>query len=136
MFMNEENGGRGGKKYAEEARKKGENHILAIESDRGGFSPRGFSCDMEPVKKLRILGWKNLFLPYGIYDFSQSGGGSDIKPLHAAGVPVMELVPDSQRYFDIHHTSTDTFSNVSKRELELGSATMAALVYLASEYGL
>jgi carboxypeptidase Q len=136
LFMNEENGLRGGKKYAEEAHKKGEHHILAIESDRGSFSPRGFSCEMESVKKTRILAWKDLFLPYGVYDFSQTGGGSDIKPLHADGVPAMELVPDSQRYFDIHHTSADTFSNVSKRELEMGSATIAALAYLVSEYGL
>jgi hypothetical protein len=136
LFMNEENGTRGGKKYAAEAKQKNEKHILAIESDRGGFAPRGFSTDMPDDKKSKITSWKNLFLPYGVYDFSQTGGGADIHALQALGVPVMELVPDSQRYFDIHHTSNDTFSRVNKRELELGGATIAALVYLVSEYGL
>jgi len=137
MFMNEENGTRGGKKYAALAKEKNEKHILAIESDRGGFSPRGFSTEMPAVKLAMVLNWKNLFLPYGIYDFSEKGGGSDIEPLHKLlDVPLMELIPDPQRYFDIHHTSQDKFSAVSKRELELGGAGIAAMVYLVSEYGL
>jgi carboxypeptidase Q len=137
MFMNEENGTRGGKKYAAEAKEKNQHHILALESDRGGFSPRGFSTDMSPEKKAKIVSWKNLFLPYGIYDFTETGGGSDINPLKKLmNVPLMELIPDSQRYFDIHHTAQDKFSMVSKRELELGGAAMATLVYLVSQYGL
>ena len=44
--------------------------------------------------------------------------------------------PDSQRYFDYHHTAADTFDAVNKRELELGAASMAALVYLIDKYGL
>ena len=136
LFMNEENGVRGGKKYAEQVRLTKEKHILAMESDRGGFSPRGFSTDMNDRQKNKILSWKNLFLPYGIYDFSQTGGGSDIEPLKPLGVPLMELIPDPQRYFDIHHTANDNFSRVSQRELELGGATMASMIYLLSEYGL
>jgi carboxypeptidase Q len=134
--MNEENGGRGGKMYAAEAMRKNEKHILAMESDRGGFSPRGFSTDMPPEKKEKIKSWSPLFLPYGVYDFTQTGGGSDINPLKKQGVPVMELVPDSQRYFDIHHTPQDVFSQVSQRELEMGGAAMAAMVYLLTTYGL
>jgi carboxypeptidase Q len=137
LFMNEENGTRGGKKYAATAKEKNEHHILALESDRGGFSPRGFSTDMPEEKKAVILHWKNLFLPYGLYDFTETGGGSDIEPLHKLmNVPLMELIPDSQRYFDIHHTPQDTFSRVSKRELELGGAAIAGMVYLVSQYGL
>jgi carboxypeptidase Q len=137
MFMNEENGTRGGKKYAQVAQEKNENHILALESDRGGFSPRGFSTEMNDEKKAKIISWKNLFLPYGIYDFTETGGGSDIEPLRKLmGVPLMELIPDGQRYFDIHHTPLDKFSLVSKRELELGGAAMACMIYLVSEYGL
>jgi carboxypeptidase Q len=137
LFMNEENGTRGGKKYAAEAKEKNETHILAMESDRGGFSPRGFSTDMPENKKQKVLSWKNLLLPYGIYDFTETGGGSDIEPLRKLmNVPLMELIPDSQRYFDIHHTPQDTFSRVSKRELEFGGAAMASMIYLVSEYGL
>jgi carboxypeptidase Q len=135
-FMNEENGGRGGDKYAELAQANKENHIAALESDRGGFTPRGFSFTGPKEKKDRLLLWKPLFLPYGVYDFSEEGGGSDIEPLQAQGVPVMEIVPDSQRYFDYHHTPVDTFDKISKRELDMGAATMAAMMWLISEYGL
>jgi carboxypeptidase Q len=135
LFMNEENGVRGGKKYAEIVKQTKEKNILAMESDRGGFSPKGFSTDMNAQQLDKVLSWKKLFIPYGIYDFSETGGGSDIEPLKPLGVPLMELIPDSQRYFDIHHTSNDTFSRVSRRELELGGASMAAMIYLFSEYG-
>ncbi|MFI5149098.1 MAG: M20/M25/M40 family metallo-hydrolase [Bacteroidia bacterium] len=137
MFMNEENGTRGGKEYARAAQEKNEKHIMALESDRGGFTPRGFSTEMDAPKKKIICSWQALFLPYGVYDFSGSGGGSDIEPLNKLmNVPLMELIPDPQRYFDIHHTPQDKFSMVSRRELELGGASMAAMIYLVSEYGL
>lgn len=136
-FMNEENGLRGGKKYAEMAKLKNEKHTAAIESDAGGFSPRGFSNDMKPEQRKKLLTWAPLFLPYGVYDFDNDGGGADIGPLHdALGTPIFELMPDSQRYFDYHHTAIDTFETVNKRELELGGASMAALIWMISEYGL
>jgi hypothetical protein len=131
MFMNEENGLRGGKKYAELAKENREYHVAAIESDAGGFTPRGFSMDANEVFKKRIRKMKPLLEPYGLHDFSIDGGGADISPLKEKfGTPLMELLPDSQRYFDIHHTAADTFDKVNKRELELGAAAMAALVYL------
>lgn len=135
-FMNEENGGRGGKKYAELAKLKNEKHIAAIESDAGGFTPRGFSSDVTPAVKAKIKSWRPLFEPYGVYDFNNDGSGSDIGPLSKEGIPCMELMPDSQRYFDYHHTPIDTFDAVNKRELELGGAAMAAMVWMISEYGL
>ncbi len=134
-FMNEENGGRGGKKYAEMAKLKKEKHIVAIESDAGGFSPRGFSSDATPSIKTKLKSWRPLLEPYGIYNFEHDGGGSDIQPLKEQGVPLMELIPDSQRYFDYHHTPIDTFDAINKRELELGGASMAAIIWLISEYG-
>jgi carboxypeptidase Q len=136
MFMNEEFGLRGGKKYAEQALQKREKHVAAIESDAGGFSPRGFGMDMSPEKLEKVRSWGRLLEPYGIYELVQGGGGADIGPLEEQGVPVMGLRPDSQRYFDYHHAATDTFDKVNKRELELGSAAMAAMIYLISEYGL
>lgn len=134
-FMNEENGGRGGKKYAELAKERNEQHIAAIESDAGGFSPRGFSSDVSAAQRKQLLVWKQLFIPYGVYDFDNDGSGADIAPLQKMGVGCLELMPDSQRYFDYHHTNDDVFENVNKRELELGAASMAALVWLMSQYG-
>jgi carboxypeptidase Q len=136
MFMNEENGLRGGLKYAELAEKNKEKHIAAMESDRGGFTPRGFTLSGDENIKSKIRNWKSLFEPYGLSDFGQEGGGADIGPLAKQGVTLIGFLPDSQRYFDYHHTATDTFDKVSKRELELGSASMAALVYLIDKYGL
>jgi carboxypeptidase Q len=137
-FMNEENGVRGGKKYAELAKQNNEKHILAMESDRGAFSPRGFETSgLTPQQFEKVKKWKPLFLQYGVYDFDGEGGGVDVTPLKKVmGVPIMEILPDPQRYFDFHHTSNDTFEGINKRELEMGAASMAAFIYLVSEYGL
>ena len=134
-FMNEENGLRGGKKYADVSKNKKEKHLAALESDGGGFSPRGFSFEGDSLVQRRLESWKPLLLPYGLYEFSPDGGGADISPLRDEHVPLFELRPDSQRYFDFHHTAKDTFENVHKRELELGAASMAALIYLIDKYG-
>lgn len=130
LFMNEENGLRGGKEYANQAKLKKETHIAALESDAGGFSPRGFSFEAPYWFMNSVQNYKPLLLPYDLYDFEGKGGGPDISPLKDQGVPTIELIPDSQRYFDYHHTADDTFDKVNKRELELGAAAMAALIYL------
>lgn len=135
LFMNEENGLRGGNKYAEEAKAKGENHVFALESDAGGFTPRGFSIDATDEKFKKIENWKPLFEPYLVHYFKKGYGGADIGPLKNEKIVLAGLVPDSQRYFDHHHAATDTFEHVNKRELELGAATMASLVYLVDKYG-
>lgn len=136
MYMNEENGLRGGQKYAELAEKNNEKHIAAIESDRGGFTPRGFTMTATDTEKDRIRSWKPLLEPYGLSDFGQEGGGADIGPLARMNVALIGFLPDSQRYFDYHHTPQDTFDKVNKRELEMGAASMGALVYLLDKYGL
>ncbi len=139
LFMNEENGAKGGKKYAEIAIAKNEKHIVAIESDAGGFSPRGFEVDgrdtVANVCLSKLAKWKPLFEPYGIYSFAKGGGGVDIRGLKENNAVLLGLVPDSQRYFDYHHSSADTIDAVNKRELELGAASIASLVYLFSKYG-
>ncbi len=136
LFMNEENGLRGGRKYAEEALKLGEKHIFALESDAGGFTPRGFSFDCTEANFNRIQDWKSLFEPYLIHSFVKGGSGADIGPLKDGQMVLAGLRPDTQRYFDHHHAANDTFEHVNKRELELGAATMASLVYLIDKYGI
>ncbi|UII75128.1 M20/M25/M40 family metallo-hydrolase [Flagellimonas sp. HMM57] len=135
LFMNEENGLRGGNKYAEVAKSKNENHVFALESDAGGFTPRGFSFDCTEENFDQVLGWKKLFEPYLIHMFVKGGSGADIGPLKTEDLVLAGLRPDSQRYFDHHHAENDTFEHVNKRELELGAATMASLVYLFDKYG-
>ena len=135
LFMNEENGLRGGNKYAEVAKSKNENHVFALESDAGGFTPRGFSFDTDEDNFKQVQGWKPLFEPYLIHMFVKGGSGADIGPLKDQNLVLAGLRPDSQRYFDHHHAENDTFEHVNKRELELGAATMASLVYLVDKYG-
>jgi hypothetical protein len=134
LFANEENGLRGGTKYAEVAKQNNEKHILAIESDAGGFTPRGFSITASDEQYAKILSWQSLIAPYGCSEFSKGGGGADIGPLNKnLGTPVIGLQPDSQRYFDYHHARNDVFEAVNKRELELGAVNMAILIYLADQ---
>jgi carboxypeptidase Q len=135
MYMNEENGLRGGIEYAKQAEMKKEKHVAAMESDRGGFTPRGFTMSATEETKNKVKSWKPLLEPYGLTDFNGEGGGADIGPLAPLGVPLLGYLPDSQRYFDYHHTQEDTFDKVSKRELELGAAAMAALTYLIDSKG-
>ena len=94
-----------------------------------------YLCRACSIKKT-IQSWRPLLEPYGLTDFSQEGGGADIGPLQDQGVTLLGFLPDSQRYFNYHHTPADTFDKVDKRELELGAASMAAMVYLIDKYGL
>ncbi len=135
LFMNEENGLRGGNKYAEVAKSKKENHVFALESDAGGFTPRGFSFDCSDANFKQVESWKKLFEPYLIHMFVKGGSGADVGPLKNENIVLAGLRPDSQRYFDHHHAENDTFEHVNKRELQLGAATMASLVYLFDTYG-
>lgn len=135
LFMNEENGLRGGRKYAEVAKQKNENHVFALESDSGGFTPRGFSFDCSDAAFDQVLSWQALFKPYLIHYFEKGGSGADVGPLKTESNVLAGLRPDSQRYFDHHHASNDTFDAINKRELELGAATMTSLIYLFDKYG-
>ena len=137
MFMNEENGTRGGLKYAELAKKNNENHLIALESDAGAFTPRGFGVTAEAstIKKFRT--WLPYFDRNTISYFKKGGGGVDINPLNRLlGTPTIGFIPDSQRMFDIHHSDNDSFDSVHPRELELGTASIASLIYLIDKYGL
>ncbi|MBA3848909.1 MAG: peptidase M28 family protein [Opitutus sp.] len=137
LFTNEENGLRGATEYARVAGEKKENHLLALETDGGGFAARGFNIgNAAGDAHLKAARFKPLFEPYGVLIFQAGRGGADVGPLMAKGNTVAGLIPEAQRYFDIHHTRADTLDKVNQRELELGAATMAALVYLVDQHGL
>lgn len=136
LFMNEENGNNGGKTYATVAKEKGEIHVAALESDAGGFVPRGFTMDGTPEQIRQMQSWESLLEPYKLHIFKAGWGGVDIKPLKDQNVPLIGLRPDDQRYFDHHHSDTDVFENVHQRELELGAASFASMIYLIDKYGL
>lgn len=135
MFMDEESAQRGGKKYAALMLTNKEKHIAAIESDEGGFTPTGFTIQSSADTVKMIEKWKDLFLPYGVYNFKKGWSGVDIYYMEGSGFPLIGLMTDSQRYFDYQHSEADTFDKVNKRELQLGSATMASLIYLIDKNG-
>lgn len=131
MFMDEEIAQRGGNEYARKAHENGELHYFAIESDRGAFTPRGFSIDASEARLQAIQELGHYFTPYGMHEIFAGGSGVDIAPLKGYyEMALAGLVTDSQRYFDLHHAPTDTFDQVNRREMQLGTAAMAALIYL------
>jgi carboxypeptidase Q len=136
MWMNEENGLRGGQEYARVAKENGEKHIAAIESDSGGFLPIGFSSTGTDAQRSKLSSWAELLRPYQLWNLQKPGGGADIGPLRDQGTFLIGLLPDSQKYFIYHHTEADVFEAVDQRELELGAAAMAALVYLIDREGM
>jgi Zn-dependent M28 family amino/carboxypeptidase len=137
LFTNEENGLRGATAYVSAARERQEKHLLALETDNGGFQPRGFNLgSTQGEVHLRAARWRRLFEPYGLYAFTKGKGGADVEPLLVLGATVGELTPDSQRYFDYHHTAIDSFDKVNARELHLGAAALAALIWLVDTQGL
>lgn len=135
LFINEENGSRGGIEYGKYAGSVQENHIAAIESDRGGFTPIGFYVDSDSATLSKIKNWESVLEKAGINWIKKGGSGVDVNYIKNTKAK-LGYVPDSQRYMDVHHSANDTFDSVHPRELELGSASMAIMAYLISEEGL
>ncbi|MEJ5106057.1 M28 family peptidase [Chryseobacterium sp. MYb328] len=133
LYANSENGGQGREMYAAYVKKKDEKHIFALGTDAGGYSPRGFSLDMSPQRRRLVSPWKEYFLPYGIYDFDQTDAIQDISPLKKLDIPLAELVVDTQRYFDYHHSEQDTFDKVNKRELLLGAVAITQMIFMVDK---
>lgn len=138
LFANEESGLKGGLAYAKRSNELNEKHIAAIESDRGGFTPQALGIGGSGTKYLtklkKVMAWSTFFNPYGI-QLRSGGGGADINPLKSQEALLIGLIPDSNRYFDFHHSEADVFDAVHERELKAGAFAMTALVYLLDQYG-
>ena len=135
LFMNEENGNRGGEAYAKIASDKGEKHICALESDSGGFLPLGFRVNGSNEQVAFVNGYKSLLSNVELMKFSKGFAGVDIGPLMKYYPKMIQLglSVNSQEYFNYHHSANDVLENVNKRELELGSAAMATMLYLMDQ---
>lgn len=134
MFMDEEFGGAGGRDYARAERRKSEKHIAALESDRGGFRPLGFGLGTAKNYP-KFQKWEPLLQSIGLFWLRPGGGGLDISFLAESGTVMGGPVPDSQRYFDVHHSGRDVIDAVNPRELELGAVAMALVAYLLAQEG-
>jgi hypothetical protein len=133
-FMDEEIDQQGGRKYAELIAAKNEKHIAGIEADGGGFTPQGFSIEGTDEQVAAIKKFQQYFEPYLLFRFVKGGSGVDISFLNKMGFPLIGLIVDSQRYFDYHQSGNDVFENVNRREMQLGSAAIAAMVYLIDKF--
>jgi Zn-dependent M28 family amino/carboxypeptidase len=134
LFMNEENGLSGGLAYAAE-HAPNEKHIAAVETDAGGFSPRGFGIS-DSAALVKLQNYSSSFRSIGAERFVYGHGGADISPLVKYGVVAIGLQVDGQKYFDYHHSDSDILQNVNERELALGSTAVAILAYLIAQEGL
>ena len=136
LFMDEEMYQSGSNVYADFVGKEKKEHILSIESDAGGLLPLGFGIDANDSVIQSIQKQSAKLADYGIYKTSKGYGGTDIDPLKEYGIPVIGLMTNSQRYFEYHHSANDTVDKVSRREMQLGTAAIAGLVYLIDKNGI
>lgn len=132
-FMNEENGLAGGKAYRAAYADQMDRHVFALESDSGGFRPRGFTTTARPRGKAVLDAIAELLAPADCGLMMSGGGGADIGPMALDGVPLAGLHPDSSRYFDVHHSANDTLATVNDREVNLAAGAMAALLYVLAD---
>jgi hypothetical protein len=133
LYMNEENGLRGGRAYAADHAAELPRHVAAIEADSGGFAPEGFNANVnaEGMAKLRALA--AALAPIGATRIVPGGGGADISTMAPAGVPLMGLDVVGLHYFDWHHTPADTLDKVDPADLARSTAAMAAMAWLLAE---
>jgi Zn-dependent M28 family amino/carboxypeptidase len=132
FFMNEENGARGAEAYYRTHEGELARHVLAVESDAGGFTPRGFSTDAPPDAIALLREIAALLENSGATQVKPGHGGVDIGPMARAGVPLVGFRPDDERYFDHHHCERDTLDAVHPRELALGAGAIAGLLHVVA----
>lgn len=136
MFMSEEFGGIGGNEYANQARNSRETHIAAIESDRGAFTPQGFSVLNNRSVSNKLRSWSQYLAPLHASEIEDGDSGVDIEPLAEFGVPTIGYIPESRHYFDYHHSALDRIEAIDQKDLLAGAAAMGVLTFLISEQGL
>jgi carboxypeptidase Q len=137
LFTNEENGVRGGKAYAKDHEAELASTVLAVESDGGGFSPRGFSVQAKPETSERVVKRiteiSALLRPLDAARVAAGHAGTDVEPMIAGGVPTLGLDSNNRTYFDIHHTDADTLDKVDPVELAAAVAAIAVLAYVVAD---
>ena len=132
-WTNEENGGRGGQAYRDAHKAEVDKHVLAIESDGGVFKPQGFTFTGSDAA-FDILKQIALLLDRIDADaMVKGGGGADIGPITALGVPGLGLNVDGTRYFWYHHTAADTIDKLDPNDMARCVATMAVMAYIAAD---
>ena len=133
MWTNEENGGKGNKGYRDMHLDEMDKHVLAIESDGGVFSPKGFGFSGNDSAREIVEEIHELMKPIGANTISDGGRAADVAPLNDEGVPVMSLKVDGSKYFWFHHTDADTFDKIDFNEFNRCIAAMAIMAYVVAD---
>ena len=135
MWTNEENGLRGATAYRDMVQKNGslKDHVLAIESDGGVFTPRGFGFGGSDAGYEMVSAIAKLLEPLDADKILRGGGGADIAPIMREGVPGMGLLVDNSRYFWYHHTAADTIDKLDEEEYQKCIAAMTIMAYVAAD---
>jgi carboxypeptidase Q len=132
-WTNEENGLRGGTGYRDAHRAEVPNHVLAIESDAGVFKPRGFGFAGTDSAFAVVRQVGTLLDRIGAGSIARGGGGADIGPIMALGVPGMGLNVEESKYFWYHHTEADNISMLNAREFAECVATLAVMAFVVAD---
>ena len=159
FWVNEENGGAGGRAYREMVGDAVKNHVAAIEMDGGAEKPLGFGFGgggeggglgrrqapgTAPAAAPRQTGTSAASMARAVEigklleeieagQMRPGGGGSDISPLLAVGVPGFGVQTVGTHYFDWHHTNADSFDKIVPREFQLNVASLAVLSYVLAD---
>jgi carboxypeptidase Q len=132
-WTNEENGLAGGNAYRDRHRAQLDRHVLAIESDAGVFKPLGFGFTGSDSARAIVRQVARLLERIGAGDIGAAGGGADIGPIMALGVPGMGLNVEPSKYFWYHHTNADTMDKLSREDFNLCVAAMAVMAYVIAD---
>jgi len=137
LFMDEEFGGTGGRAYARAPQRKGERHLLAAESDRGGYMPVALAVGgRESKARDKVAAYEDFFRQLGVSAIGPGGGGVDVAPLVEQGTAPASVILNAQAYFDVHHSALDVVASVHPRELEFQAVILAALAYILAQEGI
>lgn len=111
-------------------------HVIGSESDFGGGRVWKVTADSRTNAGDALFAEiARLLAPIGIAPGSdnQPGGGPDLYPLIAAGVPTLRLHQDGRDYFDLHHTANDTVDKLDAASLDQNVAAFAVFAWLAAD---
>jgi carboxypeptidase Q len=139
FWVNEENGGAGGRAYREMIGDEVRNHVAAIEDDQGAEKPTSFGFGgvqqraVFPGSFQRAVEIGELLKSIGVGTIEPRGGGGDIRPLTADGVPGFAMRTVGVHYEDWHHTHSDSFDNIAPRDFQLHIASLAVLSYVLAD---
>ncbi|HPF70384.1 MAG TPA: M20/M25/M40 family metallo-hydrolase, partial [Candidatus Krumholzibacteria bacterium] len=128
FWTSEETGGQGGKAYLEAHAGELDRHVVALESDSGGFAPRGFSAMGDSLIVAAVADHARALAALGADAVTAGGAGVDVDPICKAGVPGIGHRVDGSIYFDYHHSPADTFDKIVPEDFARNVAAIAGLI--------